>query len=433
MSEAIAITPTLRQRLRAARGWIVTAAIVLVIGVMTLLFTRPPAGEEPKQFGPENPGPDGTRAVVEVLKQQGINVTTTASVTETTQAVTDPASTTILVSDQNGHPSQERLRELSALGVAHIVLLAPGYSHLTALGGGIEMAKSPASPAPQAQPLPAGDACADPLRENAPQISELGGARYRLPGGAANDTSGVEQGVSCYGSQQDGYALVSHRVGETRITALGADSNLTNGLVLLDSNAALALGTLGDHKHLVWYLSSDKDLIGDEFKDSAMGPGAADATPRWMTAATLLAMCVAIAVMLRSGRRFGPLVSEALPVTVPAAETVLGRARLYDRSGARLRALDNIRIGAIRRMAVNLGLPRTAPAPEVSDAVAALLGADQQHTREVLLGTVPASDTELVALSDHVLRLERAVQERARPTLQPQSAALDPNDPEETT
>lgn len=400
MSDAVALTPTVRQRLRGGRFWILAVAGILLVALLGFLLIPSTPGSG-KPLDPENPAPEGTRAVLEVLRQQGVRTALSDSLDETLAALEDPAATTVVVNDQAGYAPLDRLRELQRRGVANIVLLAPGSAQLSALGSGIVPGGGYEAPEHQG-PLRAGEACADPLRENAPTLS-----RHARTLGFRLDAETGGETVSCY-PVHNGAALVSQRIGASRIVAVGAVENLTNENVLLEGNAAFALGVLGDAPRLVWYSSSPKDLPLDE-------PPVSPAVPPWTTAVSLLALCTAVALMLHGGRRFGPLVTEALPVTVPASETVDGRARLYDRSGARLRALDNIRVGAIGRMASALGLGRRAPAHEVADAAAALLGRPPSAVRAVLLQAEPGNDEQLLALSDRALELERAVAAALRP------------------
>jgi hypothetical protein len=112
--------------------------------------------------------------------------------------------------------------------------------------------------------------------------------------------------------------------------------------------------------------------------------------------------------MIWRGRRFGPLVIENLPVTVRASETMEGRARLYQRSSNRGRALDALRIGTVSRLATAVGLSRHASVPEVAATVAGLTGRDPRIVRDILLDAHPRSDAELVSLSDQLLDLEAA-------------------------
>ncbi|MCU1506291.1 MAG: hypothetical protein JWP05_1260, partial [Microbacteriaceae bacterium] len=113
-------------------------------------------------------------------------------------------------------------------------------------------------------------------------------------------------------------------------------------------------------------------------------------------------------------RRLGPLVIENLPVTVRASETMEGRARLYQRSSARLHALDSLRIGSIDRLGVACGLPRSATVDDVAAAVAGLIAADPNRIMGILVDSIPANDRELIRLSDELLRLEQAVSDAVK-------------------
>jgi hypothetical protein len=187
------------------------------------------------------------------------------------------------------------------------------------------------------------------------------------------------------------------------LSILGLGSVLQNDTIASKGDAALALNLLGAHRTLIWYISSYADLQeGDT-------PSLADLTPGWVTPLMLLLLLVGVAAAVWRGRRFGPIVVENLPVVVRASETMEGRARLYSRAKARLRALDSLRIGTVDRLARAVGLPRTATVGEVTDAVAALTGRDRVTVSALLLDAVPSSDAELVRLSDELLTLETAV------------------------
>ena len=86
-----------------------------------------------------------------------------------------------------------------------------------------------------------------------------------------------------------------------------------------------------------------------------------------------------------------------------------GRARLYQSSSARVRALDSLRIGAITRIGRMCGLPRAADVSEVTRTVATLLGRPLAEISGVLVDVLPTSDAELVRSSDALLQLESDV------------------------
>ena len=115
-----------------------------------------------------------------------------------------------------------------------------------------------------------------------------------------------------------------------------------------------------------------------------------------------------------AGRRLGPLVAEKLPVIVRSNETMEGRARLYERAGAREHALDALRVGTITRLATTCGLPRRSTVDEVIAAVAALTGRERDAVADLLIDRIPTGDAELVKLSDDLLVLEADTTRAAR-------------------
>ena len=62
-----------------------------------------------------------------------------------------------------------------------------------------------------------------------------------------------------------------------------------------------------------------------------------------------------------------------------------------------------------------LGLGPSAAAPDISDAMAARIGADSGVVRGILIEQLPSSDAQLVALSDQLRDLETAVRSATRP------------------
>jgi hypothetical protein len=101
---------------------------------------------------------------------------------------------------------------------------------------------------------------------------------------------------------------------------------------------------------------------------------------------------------------------------VRASETTEGRARLYERSGDRLHALDQLRIGALGRLTSSTGLPVGASVDQIVERVAPLVSAPPAALRHVLVDARPSDDRELLSLSDALLDLERAVRAAAAPS-----------------
>lgn len=374
------VTPTARRVARRSLFWVGVALVALAVAVISLSVAGTSAGGPP--LDPGDPGPGGGMAVAQVLREQGVTVTATSTLTDTVAAVDDPADTTLFLVDDGPYLDDEQLRRAVDLA-AHVIVADPAFTALRAI-------------APELAQAGVVDGVLDadcdvPAVQRAGQVS-ASGTGYRI----VDDRPGT---LACLGSGDDVYSLVQRERDSGLLTVLGATGALSNELVASEGNAALALTLLGEHDELVWYTPTLADVPGED----TLG----ELTPAWVTPVLTLLVLTFVAAAVWRGRRFGPLVVENLPVTVKASETMIGRARLYERSSSRLRALDSLRIGAIQRLARLSGLPRVATVDEVVSTVAALTGAQVGDIRNLLIDADPVTDADLVALSDALITLER--------------------------
>ena len=134
-------------------------------------------------------------------------------------------------------------------------------------------------------------------------------------------------------------------------------------------------------------------------------PGELSLLPGWWELAVVQAAIGLVAVGIWRGRRLGPILSERLPVSVRAAETVEGHGRLYYRLRARDRAAMSLRAGARRRLSRVLGHGEDAAA--LSASVAARTGQQPGAVHQILFGPVPDTDDHLVDLARDLHRLEQ--------------------------
>ncbi|MFF1878044.1 DUF4350 domain-containing protein [Leifsonia sp. NPDC058230] len=399
-AEATAITPTVRQAGRRSIPWIVLAVIAVLVALVGILFSgRAVNVGTPLDLA--NPGPVGSQAVVEVLRQQGVGVFGASTLDEVRGHATDD--TTVLVYDPDGNLDADGYDSLTSVA-STIVVVEPGFRTLEQLAPGVDAAGRPSG----SGVLAAG--CSVPAAVAAGRIDphptgNTEGAT--VPGTFRLGDSGA---TGCFRSSTGQYSLVESTVEGRTVFLLGSASILMNDGAARSGNAALAFNLLGEHRTLVWYLPSvlDRPVTGP--------PDLSALTPGWVTPVVILLIVVAIAAAFWRGRRFGPLVIENLPVVVRAGETREGRARLYQRSSARLRAADSLRIGSLGRLAGLAGLPQAATTTEIADAVAAITGRERTAIRGLLLDDVPGTDAQLIALSDHLAELERATAAAVSPT-----------------
>lgn len=389
VADVAVTTPTVREAGRRARYWVVAAIAALVIVLIGLVATGSgnPGGPP---LSPDNAAPDGSMAIAEVLRDHGVTVTAADSMLATRGAAAAPDDTTILLVDDGGYLDGDRLRELGRLA-SRLVIMTPSFDQLEALAPEVAQAGTVSGT------LEA-DCDLGPV-ERAGTVTGTGSG-YRIIASGAD-------AIGCLDSGDDIHSLVVVNRGQHQVTVVGLRDAFTNGQVADNGNAALALGILGEKPNLVWLLPS--------ITEANAGPGIPELTPEWLSPIMVLAILTAIAAAFWRGRRLGPLVVENLPVVVRASETMEGRARLYEKSSARLRALDAVRIGTIDRLGTLCGLPRSASTDDVIRAVAAVLGRTFDEVAALLRNTEPATDAELVRLSDELLILERNAATALRP------------------
>ncbi|MFY1574566.1 DUF4350 domain-containing protein [Verrucosispora sp. WMMD703] len=132
------------------------------------------------------------------------------------------------------------------------------------------------------------------------------------------------------------------------------------------------------------------------------------AFPPWFWALLLQLGLAALLIAIGRARRLGPPTPEPLPVSVPAAETVLGRGRLYQRARARESTARLLRTATLARLARRVHLPAEAPPATVAATVAARTGDRPDSIHELLYGDAPPTDRDLLELAGELDRVTRA-------------------------
>jgi hypothetical protein len=210
--------------------------------------------------------------------------------------------------------------------------------------------------------------------------------------------------TGCFADDGAAGVLVDDRGGVRTVMVEGV-SLFSNEHLADDGNAALALALLGQTGHIVWYVPSFADTdIEAQTSDTL-----ASLTPPWVTPAILLLLLAGIVAGVARGQRFGPLVTETLPVTVRASETMHGRARLTAKAGDAPHAAAALRDGSLRRLAKRLGMGARSTPVEVADAASDRLRIPRGSLHDLLAGALPQNDSELVDVSRRLAELETAV------------------------
>ncbi|MBT2366900.1 DUF4350 domain-containing protein [Streptomyces sp. ISL-10] len=392
------LSPTARQVWTRTRGILVVLALLVAAGIVMAAMR---SGDQHGRLDPRSADTYGSRAVAELLKDQGVSVRVVtrldaagaAAGPDTTLLVTEPD---LLTSAQ-----QDALRSATSHSGGRTVLLAAGDASIDTLAPGVR-ADVPARVAARTPQ------CAFPPARRAGN-ADLGGERY------STEVPGAD---SCYPS--DGLpSLVrvdTPAGGDTVL--LGTPDILYNDRLDEHGNASLALQLLGSRPELVWYIPSLSDPSADDTAEENGGgeaeeeeSGFLDLIPSgWLWGTLQLAVAALLTAIWRA-RRLGPLVTERLPVAIRASEATEGRARLYRKVNARDRAAASLRSATRARLATVLGLPPAeAHSPDaLTTAVSAQLPDIGRDIRDLLFGPAPADDAALVHLADQLDALEREV------------------------
>ncbi|MEU1087778.1 DUF4350 domain-containing protein [Streptomyces sp. NPDC005576] len=388
---ATSLSATPAQLWKRARGLLV-ALLVLVVGGVTIAALQ--SGSRHGTLDPRSADPEGSRALAELLRQRGVGIDVVTTLDGAVSAAGPDSTLLVTRPDLLTGFQQERLAAATSGSGGRTVLIAPGSPSVPTLAPGVSVG-------PTVKVAGRAPACMLPAARRAGP-ADLGGVTYEAEGAG---TSG------CYPAHGlTPLLFVPRRNGETVL--LGSPDILVNQRLAHEGNASLALQLLGSRAHLLWYLPSLADPSAskgghgtddggdtgqDDPTDGGSGPdqradggshhghedaadsggnsgdsgeedqdGFFDLVPSgWLWGTLQIAVAALLAAAWRA-RRFGPLVTEKLPVAVHASEATEGHARLYRKAGARDRAAALLREAARTRLASLVGVShRDAHSPDV--------------------------------------------------------------------
>jgi hypothetical protein len=392
-----------RRRVRRTGSFVGVVALGLLLVVLLALSAQRPTAD----LDPDGTGPEGARALAEVLRQQGVEVEVVRSIDDLEAADPD-AGTTVFVGDPTNLGQGAAVRLAAAASLAdRLVLLGVDSDQLSDIGLPVEAFGG------GGQPLAAG--CDSEVVNSGDRVSAWDG-RYVL----TDDASGAR---SCFVLPSDagppdepdpdaafGAVLVqldaTAALPETVVAGLGpawTNANIADG-----SNAGPAVRALGSTPRLVWYQPGTADAL-------APGIGGGETTddtsvwPPWTGPAIALLLATVVLLALARGRRLGRLVREPLPVVVRAIETTESRGRLYRRAGDRARAAAVLRSGTLERLTRRLAVGRGAGPGAVVHAAALATGRAPGEVADILFGPAPPDDTALIHLAQQLTDLEERV------------------------
>ena len=390
----------LATRIRRRGLW----ALGVTVGVAALVVMALATSAPDQVLDPDDTGPTGGKAIVEVLRDHGVDVQVVRSIDELADAEPGSGTTVVMANSAYvGHDSAVVMGDASA-GADRLVLLSPTAAQLDALN----------------LPLTSGE-----LRAMVPVTARCSSTVARRDDTAALvdvrliplDSGSGTPATLCFAlpdprddeqTAPDDFgfgaamATLPAAADHPEVVALGVTSGFTNRWADDESYAGLAIRALGHSPRLLWYQPGICDL------SNAAGASAGTPWPQWLApAAAVIATAILVLAFVR-GRRMGALVTEPLPVVVRAVETTESRGRIYRRARDRGRAAAILRLGSTERLARRLGLPPQAAAA-VQAAAAAASGMPPAQVAALLAGPPPTTDVELHTLATTLTDLEERV------------------------
>ncbi|GAA1008648.1 putative membrane protein [Acrocarpospora pleiomorpha] len=372
---SVPTSPRIRDRWRTWRGVLGTLLLISAFAVLMVGVSTPRPGG---YLDAEATGSGGARALAEILADQGVRVVQVRTLEEA-RSVATPDSLVVLARPEYLMDDDllDRIDELPGdrllIEPFDTVLdeLAPGVTE-----GSYEEVRSREPGCGMREAVQAGNA-------------RMGGSYYQVTGPDAR----------CY----DG-TLIRFRPNGRTTTIVGSGQFLTNGRLIEDGNAALAVNLVGTRSQVTWFapripLGNEPPATLEELLPEQL---------TWLVWSLIVAVGL---IAIAQGRRLGPVVTEKLPVIVRAAETVEGRGRLYRARRARDRAGHALRAATLDRIVPRLGLAPGSAADAIVSAIAVRIGQDAGQIRSVLYGPAPADDAQLVALARQLDVIERQVRD----------------------
>ena len=366
------MSPTTVRRLRWVAG--ITATVALVVLALVVIVGR---ANRQQADDPRSTTSAGAGALGALLATEGVRVEVADRVGE---AVGTAATGRALVVVDGDELSEADAQRLLTAGYGRVILLRPDMPTLARFGVRAETRTPSRDAVPPTCP-------ADAAEQAGPVLFQDARSAY-APTGPAEFT--------CYPGGGGGHAYLRVATGGGPTVEL-VGGGVSNALLEREGNAAFGMNVFGAQPEVTW-LMARAESPGAESGPPGLLP------PWWPIALAQAAVAFGIVAVWR-GRRLGPIMTEPLPVTVRASETVEGHGRLYHRLNAYDRAARALRAGTVGRLSRAYG---HADDPLALSAVLAdRTGLDPLQVRRMLLNARPTTDDDLVHLARDLDRLEQ--------------------------
>src|SRR5690625_896875 len=345
---------------------LVVLAIAVWLAIMIWITLQPERTEG--SLGIDDEIDNGAAALTRVLEDHGISVQPAQSTTQLRSELDRNPDATVVFHDKYDAmqtASYERLTELAELVPADQRVFA-----------GVSM--------PQQQYLLDGVEHTRPLFYE--DLVTVEGHCQLDAAQEAGDISGIREGVVLTADAQGCFGVIDQATGEEEPAYAYAETAegsiifadwrmLSNAGLYNNGTATLALWSLGQSDTVIWF---QPNFQFDPDTDGQLSPVQ---LPDWARMGLVWAVIVTGIFLLYRGRRTGPVVTEPLPAEVPAAETTVGRGRMYAKANQHGHALVTLQQSAIVRLARLLQLGPQASREAVLAETALQLGLSHDQVR----------------------------------------------------
>jgi antitoxin (DNA-binding transcriptional repressor) of toxin-antitoxin stability system len=341
---------------------------LIIVGIVVAALVGSRRADQGLPLDPASPGPNGTKALVDTLRELGVKVSVSS----------EPPSgdgTALLLADDLTQERRARLLDWVRQGGTLVVA-------------------DPGSPVTRVQP--AGDTriglietdlephCGLPVTRDVGRVSAPAAVVFRVPPGARG----------CF-PRGPGSWLVAEPTGGGTVVRLGGASALVNQEIGAADNAVLMVDLLSPAPGPgVVVLRPPAPGGGSKGLGALIAPRVKLALLQLLVGFLLLA--------LWRGRRLGRPVAEPTAVRIPGSELVVAVGNLLQRARHRRQAAALLSGDLRRTLAERLGLPATAPADRVADTVSARTGIQRERVLAALEPSMPRDEAELVALGQAI-------------------------------
>jgi len=347
------------------------AVVAVLVAILVLSNPRDDPFERPA-LDPRGTNPEGTAALVALLREQGATVRL--------GGLPDLADEVVLQLEDtlSGAPATELEDWVSDGGT---LVLANAFADLAATS-----TDEPSTPLSRRGSCDI-DALADLERIDPLQLAFATGP---------DSSSCVSDGRSA--------AVDLRRLGDGLVASVSSTVPFTNRALGQGDNAVLVTALLGPDPTTRIRILDPSRLLGD---DDDVGDGTIlGALPlRGSQAVSQLVIAFGAWALIRS-RRLGRPVTEELPVPLPASDLVLASSRLLDRNGDVADAAERLRRRSRRDLGVAVGLGPDPPPADLANALRGRANLDPGLIHAALLAPV-TDEASFVATSAHLDRLRR--------------------------